>query len=136
MLLVRQPDVYNNKFVIDGFCANNDLKPRIKGTRVGVDIFLKLCELFNLYLRSTTPQETLFRFCTLDALPPADEWWGPVFGFRPSSGKCHWRERRDLCPMHLELAYFDKKQGPTISDSASIAAITSPSITIAAAESW
>jgi len=57
---------------IDGFCKNNRLQ--ITGSRIGVDLFLMLCEQFN--------NQDIFNieYCSLEPLRGVIEWW-ELFGF-------------------------------------------------------
>jgi hypothetical protein len=57
---------------IDGFCKNNDLM--INGSRIGVDVFLILCEQFN--------KTDIFKikYCRLEPLQGVIKWW-ELFGF-------------------------------------------------------
>jgi hypothetical protein len=57
---------------IDGFCKNNDLN--INGSRVGVDVFLRLCEEFN------KTDNFKITYCRLEPLPGVIDWW-KLFGF-------------------------------------------------------
>lgn len=62
----------NYKVTIDGFCKNNDLN--INGSRVGVDVFLRLCEEFN------KTDNFKITYCRLEPLPRVIKWW-ELFGF-------------------------------------------------------
>jgi hypothetical protein len=57
---------------IDGFCKNNRLQ--ITGSRIGVELFLMLCEQFN--------NKGIFniKYCSLEPLKGVIEWW-KLFGF-------------------------------------------------------
>jgi hypothetical protein len=59
---------------INGFCKNNPLQ--INGSRIGVDLFLILCEEFN----NNKTRTFNIKYCSVEPLPGLIEWWRK-FGF-------------------------------------------------------
>ena len=59
---------------INGFCKNNPLQ--INGSRIGVDLFLILCEEFN----NNKTRTFNIKYCSVEPLPGLIEWW-KKFGF-------------------------------------------------------
>jgi len=84
----------NYTFSIDGFCANNDLHNKIKGSGIGVRMILELFKQFNQVLEGPSK----FEYCTLGAVPKAVKWWHGQFGFIDRGIDT------GLHPMDLELA--------------------------------
>ena len=71
-ILFKQDSNGDYFVIIDGFCKNNHLQ--ITGSRIGVDLFLMLCEQFN--------NQGIFniKYCSLEPLRGVIEWWR-LFGF-------------------------------------------------------